>query len=94
MEGLLLGIAGISQGGDPQRRALPSSFQGREMTFIAAAVVGGVNIMGGSGKLLGAVFGAIAGLPAQHSDDLPWLPGLFPVRAPGSHHPDRSLSSP
>jgi ribose/xylose/arabinose/galactoside ABC-type transport system permease subunit len=29
------------------------------MTYIAAAIVGGVNIMGGSGKLLGAVFGAL-----------------------------------
>jgi len=38
---------------------MPSVFQGREMIFIAAAVVGGVNIMGGSGKLLGAVFGAL-----------------------------------
>ena len=40
-------------------RLMPSVFQGREMIFIAAAVVGGVNIMGGSGKLLGAVFGAL-----------------------------------
>lgn len=38
---------------------MPSTYQGREMVFIAAAVVGGVNIMGGSGRVLGAVLGAI-----------------------------------
>jgi putative xylitol transport system permease protein len=58
VEGLLLGIAGLLKA-VTRSDVLPSSFQGREMTFIAAAVVGGVNIMGGSGKLIGAVFGAL-----------------------------------
>ena len=58
VEGLLLGIAGLLKA-MTRSDVLPSSFQGREMTFIAAAVVGGVNIMGGSGKLIGAVFGAL-----------------------------------
>jgi ribose/xylose/arabinose/galactoside ABC-type transport system permease subunit len=58
VEGLLLGVAGVLKA-VTRSDVLPSSFQGREMTFIAAAVVGGVNIMGGSGKLLGAVFGAL-----------------------------------
>jgi len=58
VEGLLLGIAGVLKA-ITRSDVLPSSFQGREMTFIAAAVVGGVNIMGGSGRLLGAVFGAL-----------------------------------
>jgi ribose/xylose/arabinose/galactoside ABC-type transport system permease subunit len=58
VEGLLLGIAGVLKA-ITRSDVLPSSFQGREMTFIAAAVVGGVNIMGGSGKLIGAVFGAL-----------------------------------
>jgi len=58
VEGLLLGVAGILKA-TTANRLMPSVFQGREMIFIAAAVVGGVNIMGGSGKLLGAVFGAI-----------------------------------
>jgi ribose/xylose/arabinose/galactoside ABC-type transport system permease subunit len=58
VEGLLLGVAGILKA-VTRSDVLPSSFQGREMTFIAAAVVGGVNIMGGSGKILGAVFGAL-----------------------------------
>jgi ribose/xylose/arabinose/galactoside ABC-type transport system permease subunit len=58
VEGLLLGVAGILKA-MTRSDVLPSSFQGREMTFIAAAVVGGVNIMGGSGKLLGALFGAL-----------------------------------
>jgi ribose/xylose/arabinose/galactoside ABC-type transport system permease subunit len=58
VEGLLLGVAGILKA-TTANRLMPSVFQGREMIFIAAAVVGGVNIMGGSGKLLGAVFGAM-----------------------------------
>ncbi len=58
VEGLLLGVAGILKA-MTANRLMPSVFQGREMIFIAAAVVGGVNIMGGSGKLLGAVFGAM-----------------------------------
>ena len=58
VEGFLLGIAGILKA-VTRSDVLPSSFQGREMTFIAAAVVGGVNIMGGSGKLMGAVFGSL-----------------------------------
>jgi ribose/xylose/arabinose/galactoside ABC-type transport system permease subunit len=58
VEGLLLGIAGILKA-TTANRLMPSVFQGREMVFIAAAVVGGVNIIGGSGKVLGAVFGAI-----------------------------------
>ncbi|MEI6876013.1 MAG: ABC transporter permease [Spirochaetota bacterium] len=58
VEGLLLGIAGILKA-TTANRLMPSVFQGREMIFIAAAVVGGVNIMGGGGKVLGAVFGAI-----------------------------------
>ncbi len=58
VEGLLLGVAGVLKA-VTRSDVLPSSFQGREMTFIAAAVVGGVNIMGGSGRLLGAVFGAL-----------------------------------
>lgn len=58
IEGLLLGIAGILKA-TTRQEIMPSSFQGREMVFISAAVIGGVNILGGSGKLLGAVFGAI-----------------------------------
>lgn len=58
VEGFLLGIAGLLKA-VTRSDVLPSSFQGRELTFIAAAVVGGVNIMGGSGKLIGAVFGAL-----------------------------------
>jgi ribose/xylose/arabinose/galactoside ABC-type transport system permease subunit len=58
VEGLLLGIAGILKA-TTANRLMPSVFQGREMVFIAAAVVGGVNIIGGSGKVLGAVFGAV-----------------------------------
>jgi ribose/xylose/arabinose/galactoside ABC-type transport system permease subunit len=58
VEGLLLGIAGLLKA-TTANEIMPSAFQGREMVFIAAAVVGGVNIMGGSGKVLGAVFGAV-----------------------------------
>jgi ribose/xylose/arabinose/galactoside ABC-type transport system permease subunit len=58
VEGLLLGIAGILKA-TTANRLMPSVFQGREMIFIAAAVVGGFNILGGSGKILGAVYGAL-----------------------------------
>ncbi|GAB1483973.1 ABC transporter permease [Treponema sp.] len=58
VEGLLLGIAGLLKA-TTANEIMPSAFQGREMVFIAAAVVGGVNIMGGSGKILGSIFGAI-----------------------------------
>jgi ribose/xylose/arabinose/galactoside ABC-type transport system permease subunit len=57
VEGLLLGVAGILKA-TTSNEIMPSAFQGREMIFISAAVVGGVNILGGSGKILGAVFGA------------------------------------
>lgn len=57
VEGLLLGVAGIIKA-TTANEIMPSAFQGREMIFISAAVVGGVNILGGSGKILGAVFGA------------------------------------
>jgi ribose/xylose/arabinose/galactoside ABC-type transport system permease subunit len=57
VEGLLLGVAGVLKA-TTSNEIMPSAFQGREMIFISAAVVGGVNILGGSGKLLGAVFGA------------------------------------
>ncbi len=58
LEGLLLGVAGLLKA-TTANEIMPSSFQGREMVFIAAAVVGGINIMGGSGKLLGTLFGAV-----------------------------------
>ena len=58
LEGLLLGVAGLLKA-TTANEIMPSAFQGREMVFIAAAVVGGMNIMGGSGRMLGAVFGAV-----------------------------------
>ncbi len=58
VEGLLLGIAGLLKA-MTANEIMPSVFQGREMVFIAAAVVGGVSIIGGTGKLIGTVFGAV-----------------------------------
>lgn len=58
VEGLLLGIAGLLKA-TTNNEIMPSTFQGREMVFIASAVVGGMNIMGGSGKILGTAFGAL-----------------------------------
>ena len=58
VEGLLLGVAGLLKA-MTSNEVMPSAFQGREMIFIAAAVVGGVSIIGGAGKLIGAVFGAV-----------------------------------
>lgn len=58
LEGVLLGIAGVLKV-TTNNEVMPSTFQGREMVFIASAVVGGMNIMGGSGKILGAAFGSV-----------------------------------
>ena len=38
---------------------MPSLFIGRELFFIAAALIGGISIFGGVGKISGAVIGAI-----------------------------------
>jgi len=57
VEGLLLGVCGLLKA-MTTNEIMPSSFQGREMIFIASAVVGGVSIVGGSGKIIGSVFGA------------------------------------
>ena len=58
LEGFLLGIAGILLF-TKSNEIMPSASYGREMVFIAAAVVGGISILGGSGKLIGAIVGAI-----------------------------------
>ncbi len=58
VEGLLLGIAGMLKA-VTVNEVIPSTFQGREMVFIASAVVGGVNIFGGRGSIVGALLGAV-----------------------------------
>ena len=58
IEGVLLGIAGILKA-TTTNEIMPSSFQGREMIYIASAVVGGVSILGGSGKVIGSVLGGM-----------------------------------
>jgi len=58
-EGLLLGVAALLKAMATTNDVLPSTFQGREMILIAGAVVGGVGIFGGTGKIIGAVYGAI-----------------------------------
>lgn len=58
VEGILLGIAGLLKA-TTKNEIMPSTFYGREMVLIASAAVGGIHIMGGSGKVLGAVFGAL-----------------------------------
>jgi ribose/xylose/arabinose/galactoside ABC-type transport system permease subunit len=58
LEGALLGIAAILKA-TTRSEVMPSLFIGRELFFIAAALVGGVSIFGGVGKVSGAVIGAI-----------------------------------
>ena len=59
VEGLLLGVAALLKATATTNDVLPSTFVGRELDLIAASVVGGVGIFGGTGKILGAVFGAV-----------------------------------
>lgn len=41
------------------RRVDPNAFTGYEMDVIAAVILGGVNVMGGEGSLLGTVLGVM-----------------------------------
>ncbi|MCF7928694.1 MAG: ABC transporter permease [Spirochaetales bacterium] len=58
VEGLLLGISAVMKA-TTRSEVMPSVFVGRELFFIAAALVGGVSIFGGVGKIVGALFGAM-----------------------------------
>lgn len=58
LEGLLLGIAGILMF-TKNTEIMPSVSYGREMVFISSAVVGGISILGGKGKIYGAVIGTV-----------------------------------
>ena len=58
LEGLLLGVAGLLFC-TRNFEIMPSIFYGREMVFISAATVGGISILGGKGKIYGAIMGAI-----------------------------------
>ena len=69
-----------------RNEVMPSVFIGRELFFISAALVGGVSIFGGSGKLIGAVFGAMFVYLISIAMIYHRLPGLLSVRPPGYHH--------
>jgi ribose/xylose/arabinose/galactoside ABC-type transport system permease subunit len=56
-EGLVIGVAAILKA-TTRGEVMPSMFIGRELFYIAAALVGGVSIFGGIGKIYGAVIGA------------------------------------
>lgn len=56
--GLLAGIAGIVQTAY-NKGVDPNGFSGFEMMVIAAVVLGGANISGGSGSILGTVLGVL-----------------------------------
>ena len=58
LEGALLGVAAILRA-TTRSEVMPSLFIGRELFFIAAALIGGISIFGGVGKISGAVIGAI-----------------------------------
>lgn len=58
MVGALFGISGVIIGTAGQR-VTTTMGSGLEMTFIAAVVLGGTSTAGGSGKILGTVFGAL-----------------------------------
>lgn len=57
LEGALLGISAVMRA-TTRSEIMPSVFIGRELFFIAAALVGGVSIFGGVGKLSGVVLGS------------------------------------
>ena len=54
VEGFLIGISALLRA-VTRNEVMPSVFVGRELFFIAAALVGGISIFGGSGKSVGAV---------------------------------------
>ncbi len=56
--GMLAGIAGIIYVSN-NRMADPVSFQGEELTVIAAVVMGGVKITGGKGTMFGVLLGLL-----------------------------------
>ena len=58
LEGLLIGISAILFY-TPKTIVQANSTYGMEMLFVTAAVVGGANIMGGKGKLLGTAIGVV-----------------------------------
>lgn len=58
IEGFLIGISALLRA-MTRNEVMPSMFIGRELFFISAALVGGVSIFGGSGKIIGAVLGAM-----------------------------------
>lgn len=58
VEGALIGVSALLRA-MTRNEVMPSVFVGRELFFIAAALVGGISIFGGSGKIVGAVLGAM-----------------------------------
>ena len=56
--GLFFGLAGVAQTG-AAGQANPAGVPGLELDFIAAAVIGGVRLGGGTGTLPGALLGAL-----------------------------------
>lgn len=58
LQGFLIGISALLRA-MTRNEVMPSIFIGRELFFISAALVGGVSIFGGSGKIIGAVLGAM-----------------------------------
>jgi rhamnose transport system permease protein len=57
--GLLTGLAAFLFGGRASY-VVPYLAQGLELTVLAAVVIGGVSVLGGSGNVIGAAIGAIA----------------------------------
>lgn len=55
-EGILIGLAGVVHT-SIVRQVDPNAFNGFELQVIAAVVLGGTSILGGSGSVLGAVLG-------------------------------------
>lgn len=57
VEGFLIAVSALLRA-MTRNEVMPSVFIGRELFFIAAALVGGISIFGGSGKIVGAALGA------------------------------------
>lgn len=58
LAGALFGISGVIIG-TASERVTATMGSGLNMTFIAAVVLGGTSVNGGSGKIMGTVFGAL-----------------------------------
>jgi ribose transport system permease protein len=56
--GLTAGLAGVMMD-SRLHSAIPSEYQGWELTIIAAVVIGGTSLFGGEGTMIGSIIGVL-----------------------------------